>query len=361
MRGNESKQASMLCLLSPESRVPAKHPIRKLKAIADAALKRLEPTFAGMYSDVGRPSVPPETLLKSALLIALYSVRSERMFCEQLQYNLLFRWFLDMDMDQDGFDHSSFSQNRLRLMQHDVARKFLAAVVAEAQAADLMSDEHFCVDGSLIEAWASLKSFRKKDSDDDDSSGGDGNRWVNFHGEKRSNDTHESKTDPDARLMRKGLGKEAKLSFAAHLLMENRHGLLRDVEFTHATGTAERDAAARMLRRQPGNKRITVGADRGYDTRGFVDECRSVNVTPHVAQNTSSRRSAIDERTTGRAGYRISQRIRMRIEEIFGWMKTVANFRKTKLRGLEKNHTQLYLVAAAYNLLRMSKLLSTTA
>lgn len=361
MRGQSEKQSSMLCLISPESRVPKGHPVRGIKALADRSLAAMSSVFDEMYSATGRPSIPPEMLLKSMLLMALYSVRSERHFCEQLDYDLLFRWFLDMDMVEDSFDASTFSKNRERLIKHEAAVLFLLAVVDDARRAGLVSDDHFSVDGTLIDAWASLKSFRPRDEDDDsnDGRGSRSNRWVNFHGEKRSNETHESKTDPEAKLLRKGLGKEAKLSFSAHALMENRNGLLVDFRIDEANGTCERTMAIEMLReRVPGRHRATVAADRGYDTRDFVRQCRELNITPHVATYGQSprRRSAIDGRTTARAGYRISQRFRMRIEEIFGWMKTVANFRRSRWRGKARTQLAASMVAAAYNLLRIAKL-----
>lgn len=352
----------MLCLLSPEDRVPQRHPLRAVKKLADEALMQLSTVFDHMYSDVGRPSIPPEWLLKASLLMALYSVRSERLFCEQLDYNLLFRWFLDMDMVQAGFDHSAFSHNRERLLGHEVAAQFFEAVVARARSADLMSSEHFTVDGTLIDACASLKSFRRKDDRESRSEAGSkSNRWIDFRGEKRSNRTHESKTDPDARLMRKGFGKEARLSFSAHALMENRNGLLVDLRIAEANGRAEREAALQMLDDAlPGQRRLTLGADKNYDTRDFVRQCRERNVTPHVAQHTSGirRRSAIDGRTSETPGYTVSQRIRLRVEEIFGWAKTVGNFARTPLRGIARTQHAAYLVGAAYNLLRMARLLS---
>jgi len=352
----------MLSLLSPEQRVPQNHPVRGVKALADAALAELSPVFAEMYSAVGRPSIPPERLLKASLLMALYTVRSERMFCEQLDYNLLFRWFLDMNMDEKSFDPTVFTKNRERLLQHNVASKFFGAIVEQARAAGLMSDEHFTVDGTLIEAWASLKSFRRKEEKPGDRPPPDdpGNPTVDFHGEKRSNQTHESKTDPEARLARKGKGKEAKLAYSQHALMENRNGLLVELQIATATGTAEREAAIAMVDDYlPGGERITLAGDKGYDTRDFVEKCRERNVTPHVAQNAGPRRrSAIDGRTTRHPGYAISQVFRKRVEEIFGWLKTVANFRKTRFKGLERTQLASYLVGAAYNLMRMAKLLA---
>lgn len=362
MRGQPSNQSSMLCLMSPESRVPQNHPLRAIKRLADEALDQLGPVFDRMYSSTGRPSVPPESLLKASLLMALYSVRSERLFCEQLDYNLLFRWFLDMDMVQPGFEHSVFSKNRQRLLEHEVAGRFFAVVVEQAQQAGLMSREHFTVDGTLIEAWASLKSFRPKDGKGGPRGGtGSSNRWVNFRGHKRRNDTHESTTDPESKLMRKGLGKEAKLSFSAHALMENRNGLLVDLRIAEANGYAERDEALRMLDESlPGQRRVTLGADKGYDFRDFVQRCRDRNVTPHIAQRTGIyRRSAVDGRTTTHSGYAISQRIRKRVEEIFGWAKTVGQFARTRLKGVARTQQVAYLVGAAYNLLRMAKMLST--
>jgi transposase len=364
MRGTDSKQATMLSLLSPEKRVPAKHPLRAVKVLADAALAELSPTFDAMYSGLGRPSIPPERLLKASLLMALYTLRSERMFCEQLDYNLLFRWFLDMNMDEASFAPTVFTKNRQRLLEHNVASRFFGIIVEQARAAGLMSDEHFTVDGTLIEAWASLKSFQRKDEQPGGKPPPDdpGNPSVDFHGEKRSNETHESKTDPEAKLARKGKGKEAKLAYSQHALMENRNGLLVELQIASATGTAERDTAIAMLDDYlPGTSRITLGGDKGYDTRDFIAKCQARNVTPHVAQNITERRSsAIDGRTTRHKGYSVSQVIRKRVEEIFGWTKTVANFRKTRFRGLERTQLASYLAGAAYNLMRMSRLLTPT-
>jgi transposase len=347
----------MLMLMSPESRVPTTHPLRAIKKLADESLAELSPIFERMYSGVGRPSIPPERLLKSMLLMALYTVRSERLFCEQLDYNILFRWFLDMDMTEPSFVPTVFTHNRDRLIAHDVAREFLLAIVAKARGAKLMSHEHFTVDGTLIESWASLKSFKKKD-DDAQPPDDPGNPSVDFHGEKRSNETHQSTTDPDAKLMRKGKGKEAKLSYSAHALMENRNGLIVDLQMDVADGHAERRNALEMLDENlPGTGRITLGADKGYDTSDFVDDCRARNVTPHVAQNITKRRgSNIDARTTSPRGYAISQRVRKRVEEIFGWMKTVGGFRKTRYIGLGANQIAAYMIASAYNLLRVAKL-----
>ena len=339
----------MICLVSPETSVPADHPIRAIKLIADEALGSLTSVFDEMYARGGRPSVPPERLLKGQLLMALYTVRSERQLCEQLQYNLLFRWFLDMDMLEPAFDASTYSRNRDRLMSHEVAAAFFMAVRDQGQ--ELMSREHFSVDGTLLEACASLKSFRPKGEAD-----GDNNGWGDFRGEARSNDTHESKTDPEARLMRKGNGQPAKMSFMGHALVENRHGLLVDLRVSAATGYAEREVAIEMVDEHVHAERPTLGADRGYDTRDFVENCRRIGVTPHVAQNDSRRRSAIDQRTTRHVGYSISQRIRMRIEQVFGWGKTIGGLRRSRYRGQKRTQFATYLVGAAYNLMRITNL-----
>lgn len=357
MRGQVAEQSSMLCLISIESRVASDHPLRAIKRLADDALRCLGRTFNRMYAEHGRPSVPPERLLKSLLLMALHSVRSERQLSEQLDYNLLFRWFLDMDAVEPSFDASTFSHNRERLLRHEVATRFLCAVIGQAKAAGLMSAEHFSVDGTLIEAWASIKSFRPKGQDDSDGKG-----WGGFAGEPRTNETHESKTDPEARLMRKGFGREAKLSFSGHALMENRHGLLVDLRIAEANGWAEREVALQMLDAAVvDGSRATVAADRAYDTRDFVAQCRRRGLTPHVAQNQSRRRSAIDGRTTRHVGYRMSLRARMLIEKIFGWVKSVGGLRRTRFRGKRRTQLAATMVAAAYNLLRISRLLVSTA
>ncbi len=361
MRGTPDRQGSMLALISIEARIPTDHPLRRIKRMADQELLGLSRVFDRMYSTLGRPSVAPEKILKSLLLIALYSVRSERQFCEQLGYNLLFRWFLDMELVEESFDATVFTKNRERLMEHEVGRLFFDAVVGQARGVGLMSDDHFTVDGTLIEAWASLKSFRPKGEErsGDKDQGDPGNRWVDFHGEKRSNETHESTTDPDSLLMRKGPGKEAKLSYGAHALMENRNGLLVDLEVSQATGSSEREAAERMLKRQrrKGLRVKTLGADKGYDTHDFVGLLRRRRITPHVAANTQRRGgSAIDGRTTRHTSYSVSQRIRKRVEEIFGWIKTVGGFRKTRFKGTERTQLAAWWVGAAYNLLRMAKL-----
>jgi transposase len=362
MRGDPTNQTAMLLAVTADQLVPADHPIRRIRPIVERALAALAPTFAAMYAPSGRPSIPPEHLLKGSLLIALYSIRSERQFCERLRYDLLFKWFLDLNITDPAFDASTFSKNRARLMQHDVAGQFFAAVLAEAARHDLLSDDHFTVDGTLLESWASLKSFRPKDGGDaPPPAGGGRNAAVDFHGQQRRNATHVSTTDPDARLARKGKGKEAKLCLAGHVLMENRHGLAVDVLITHASGTAEREAALVMLDRQPGSRhRVTLGADKAYDTHDFVRACRERQVTPHVAQNTSGRRSAIDGRTTRHPGYTVSQCIRKRVEEIFGWTKTIGGGRKLRYLGRARNQCWAELTTAAYNLVRLVTLIPVT-
>jgi transposase len=363
MRGRAKKQASMLAFINPETLIPADHPLRTIKCFADTALLQLSSLFDELYAadGQGRASIPPERLLKASLLISLYSVRSERAFCEELTYHLLFRWFLDMDLVEPSFDHSTFSKNRARLLRHRVSREFFDAVVVQADRLHLLSDEHFSVDSTLIEAAASLKSFRPRDEPPPPKrpdGGSPSNRWVDFHREKRSNVTHQSTSDPDARLYRKGPGKEARLSYMGQALMENRHGLLVDFQITAATGTAERDVVPRLIddARVRGFHPRTLGADKGYDTRECVQGLRSLGITPHVAQNTAGRRSAVDGRTTHGSGYAASQKVRKRIEEIFGWMKTVGGFRKTRYCGLERVDFAGYLVATAYNLVRLVRL-----
>jgi len=359
MRGRRNPQVSMLALVDPEARVPASHPLRTIKRLADDALAALSADLDRAYAQRGRASIPPERLLKASLLIALYSIRSERAFCEQLEYNLLFRWFLDLDLDTPGFDQSTFVKNRQRFLREQLGQRLFDEVVAQAHDRRLLSDEHFTVDGTLIEAAASLKSFRPKDEPPSDEPPDDpGNPTVDFKGQRRSNATHQSRTDPEARLARKGKGKEAKLSYAGHALMENRHGLLVDFQITAASGTAERDIVPALLdqARERNFHPRTLGGDKGYDTRDLVAQVRQRGVTPHVAQNTSGRRSAIDGRTTRHVGYVVSQRIRKRVEEIFGWMKTVGGFRRTRYRGLERTGLAGYLVAAAYNLVRLARL-----
>lgn len=353
MRGKKDTQVTMLSLVTANDLVPEDHPIREIKPMVDKALAELSLTFTKMYAETGRPSIPPEHLLKACLLIALYSVRSERQFCKRLQYDLLFKWFLNMNIIDPAFDPSVFSKNKERLLEHEVAREFLGAVLAEARRRKLLSEDHFTVDGTLLEAWASLKSFRPRDGTGSPTADGEKNPEVDFHGEKRRNDTHQSTTDPEALLAKKGKGKEAKLSFMGHILMENRNGLVVDVAMTQATGTAERKAALQMLGKIPGKRRITVGGDKNYDTKDFVTECRSMTITPHVARRETS---IVDGRTTRHSGYQVSQRIRKRVEEIFGWDKTVAGGRKLRYKGVERNGLWWELTAAAYDLLRMAKI-----
>jgi transposase len=355
MRGDDIHQDSMFSYLSPEARVPQDHPLRPLRQMVNRALRELSRDFQAMYASEGRPSIPPEKLLRALLLQVLYTIRSERLLMEQLDYNLLFRWFVGLSMDDKVWDHSVFSKNRERFLRSDLATAFFERIHAQAVQAGLLSDEHFTVDGTLIEAWASLKSFRPKDTPPPD--GGSGrNLEVDFHGERRLNQTHASTTDPEARLFRKGKGKEAKLCFMGHVLMENRHGLIIRPRLTGATGTAERDTAERLVGEVPGRHRITVGADKAYDTREFVQSLRALNAAPHVAQNRTRRSSAIDGRTTRHPGYAASQRLRKRVEEIFGWIKTVGNLRKTRHRGIERVSWMFTLTAAAYNLVRIRNL-----
>src|SRR5262252_10086541 len=359
MRGTDSQQSGMFSYISAERRVPADHPLRAIRTMVEVALRNMSKEFATMYAKAGRPSIPPEKLLRALLLQVLYTVRSERMLMEQLDYNLLFRWFVGLNMDDAVWHVTVYTKNRDRLLEADVAKKFFELVVAQAQQLDLMSDEHFTVDGTLLEACASLKSFKKVDGGEEPPVDDPGNPTVDFHGEKRSNQTHASTTDPDALLARKGSGKEAKLSYSGNLLVENRHSLIVNTEVFQANGTAERDAALVMLEQIPGGKRVTLGADKGYDTRDFVAECRNLKVTPHVAQNTKrSGGSAIDQRTTRHAGYGISQKKRKRIEESFGWLKTIALMRKVRHRGIHKVGWVFTFAAAAYNLVRMRNLLS---
>jgi transposase len=359
MRGGDVRTEGLFSYLSCEARVPQDHPLRPIRAIVDQALAVLSPAFDRLYSDVGRPSIPPEKLLRTLLLQALYSVRSERQLMEQLDYNLLFRWFVGLAMDAPIWDVTVFTKNRDRFLAGEVAAQFFQAVLGQPEVKALLSDEHFSVDGTLIEAFASMKSFKPRaEGGDAPPAGGGRNAERDFHGEKRTNDSHASTTDPDARLYRKGRGKEAKLCHMGHLLMENRNGLIVDALVTTATGTAEREAAEAMLGRQPGRHRATLGADKAYDTAGLVAGLRALNVTPHVAQNTSGRRSAIDARTTRHPGYVVSQRVRKRIEEAFGWIKTVGGLRKTRHRGTARVGWLFTLTATACNLVRLPKLMA---
>jgi transposase len=359
MRGTDEHNEQLFSFVRPDSRVPKDHPLRAIRRIANAALDALSDRFAALYSEVGRPSIPPEKLLRALLLQAFYSVRSERQLMEQLNYNLLFRWFVGLSVDEPVWDASTFSKNRDRLLGGDIAAAFMDAVLNLPEVDRLLSAEHFSVDGTLIKAWASMKSFRRKDGQDQD--GGPGrNGERDFHNDKRSNETHASTTDPDARLYKKSKGSEAKLGFLGHLLMENRHGLVVDARLTHATGTAEREAALDMLGDLPAGFRITVGADKAYDTQDFVADARDLGVTPHVAQNiTPQRGSNIDGRTTRHPGYRVSQVIRKRIEEANAWIKEVAGMAQTRHRGLDRVRWMFHFNAAAYDLIRMPKLMPT--
>jgi transposase len=372
MRGDDKQTAGLFSYVSCEARVPADHPLRPIRAIVDEALEILSPDFEAMYSPIGRPSIPPEKLLRALLLQAFYTIRSERQLMEQMDYNLLFRWFVGLAMDAPIWDVTVFTKNRERLLAGDIAAKFLSAVIGQPRVQALLSDEHFSVDGTLIEAWASMKSFQPKDGSSTDGDGdghGPGagqplqtpskgrNAERNFHGERRSNATHASRTDPDARLFKKAQGQAAKLCHMGHVLMENRNGLVVDAMLTHATGTAEREAALAMLTRMEGRHRITLAADKAYDAAQFIAALRTIKVTPHVAQHNNGRRSAIDGRTTRHAGYAVSQRLRKRIEEIFGWAKTSGGMRKTRHRGQARVGWNFALTAAAYNLVRLPKLL----
>jgi transposase len=357
MRGRDRQTSKLFSYVSPEGLVPQDHPLRAIRLRVNTALDCLSPDFAGIYADNGRPSIAPEKLLRALLLQALFSVRSERQLMQQISYNMLFRWFVGLSMDAPVWDVTVFTKNRDRLLEGDIARAFLAAILADPQVKPLLSTEHFSVDGTLIEAWASIKSFRPKDgSGEPPGPGRNGER--DFHGEKRSNETHASTTDLDARLFRKSSGQPSVLCHMGHALMENRNGLVVDTATTTASGTAERDAAMTMVGNLPSGQRITVGGDKLFDTQEFVAEMRRLGVTPHVAQHTNRRRSAIDGRTTRHSGYAVSQRVRKRIEEVFGWMKTVGGLRKTRHRGTARVGWMFTLTAAAYNLVRIPKLLA---
>ncbi len=376
MRGSTTRQVTMLAVTTDQLVAPD-HPIRRVKPFVEAALAELSPVFDQMYAESGRPSIPPEHLLKACLLMAFYSIRSERQFCERLQHDLLFKWFLDLNIQDPAFDQSSFAKNRGRLLKHDVSRLFFEAILNQARQLHLISNQHFTVDGTLLESWASLKSLKPRGPNlggqrkpkcgqrRPPPSDGDRNPEVDFHGERRANDTHVSSTDGEARLARKGNGREAKLCLAGHLLMENRNGLAVDVIVTLATGTAEREAGLKMLHRQSQRhrkRRLTVGADKGYDTGDFVEGCRDLNITPHVAQNITERRgSRIDDRTATQPGYAVSQRIRKRIEEIFGWLKVIAGGHKLRYIGIRRNQLWADLATAAYNLIRLGNLVAETA
>jgi len=370
MRGKEEHQGALFSYVSQEDRIPQDHPLRKVRELVNPMLAGMTRQFDKLYADCGRPSIPPEQLLRALLVQIFYSIRSERLLMEELNYNLLFRWFVGLSMDDEVWDHSVFTKNRDRLLDGNVARMFLNEVVAMARQRQLLSDEHFTVDGTLVEAWAGQKSFKKKEKRSSSQFMGDddpGNPTVNFHGEKRTNDTHESTTDPESRLFRKGLGKEAKLSYMGHVVMDNRHGLAVSVRYTKATGTAERDAAKEMLtkdihprERKEDRPRITVGADKWFDTQDFVGYLQEMNVTPHVAQNNTRKASAIDHRTTRHPGYGISQCKRKLVEEIFGWVKTVGLMRKTRHKGVRRGGWMFTLTMAAYNLVRIRNIVAAT-
>jgi len=377
MRGADGQSGKLFSYLSPESLVPQEHPLRAIRLLVNAALERLSPAFSRIYADSGRPSIPPEKLLRALLLQALFTVRSERQLMQQITYNMLFRWFVGLAMDAPVWDVTVFTKNRDRLLEGDIARGFLAAILADPQVTPLLSSEHFSVDGTLIEAWAelakvppasaggmpaegSMKSFRPKDgSGEPPGPGRNGDR--DFRGEKRSNETHASTTDPDARLFKKAAGQASRLCHMGHALMENRNGLVVDATLTTATGTAEREAAIAMVGDLPEGGRITLGGDKAYDTQDFVAEMRRLGVTPHVSQNSKGRRSAIDGRTTRHAGYAVSVRVRKRIEEVSGWIKTVAGLRKTRHRGTVRVGWMFTFAAAAYNLVRIPNLLAGAA
>lgn len=357
MRGTDEHEDWMFSYISAEKRVPKDHPLRAIRTMVDVVLKDLSPLFEGLYAKVGRPSIAPEKLLRALLLQVLYSVRSERLLMEQLDYNLLFRWFVGLSMDDKIWDPTVFSKNRDRLLQGDIARAFFERILVHARAQRLLSDEHFTVDGTLIEAWAGQKSFKRKGTGSGSSTDDPGNPTVDFKGEKRTNETHQSTTDPDSRLYKKAKGQESKLCYLGHVLMENRNGLAVNARVTKATGVAERQAAVEMLTETPVKKRITVGADKAYDSKEFIRQARALEVTPHVAQNDTNRASAIDDRTTRHTGYPISQRKRKRVEEIFGWLKTVGMFRKTRHRGTDRVGWMFTFGVAVYNLVRMRNLM----
>jgi transposase len=363
MRGGDERSGSLFSYVDLEARVGKDHPLRIIRSVVNEALASLSGEFSALYAFMGRPSIPPEKLLRAMLLQAFYSIRSERQLMERLEFDLLFRWFVGVGVDDAVWDHSTFSKNRDRLLEGDVAAKFMTTVLDQRRVKRLLSADHFSVDGTLVEAWASMKSFRPKDdAGEPPAPSGGRNREADYHGQTRSNETHASTTDPEARLYRKGPGKEAKLCFMGHALMENRSGLVVDACLTEANGHAERIAALHMIEPRADRPRpITLGADKAYDAEDFVNELRSMNATPHVAQNASGRSSAIDGRTTRHAGYAMSQRIRKRIEEAFGWIKVVAGQERTKFRGRERVGWAFTFAAAAYNLARLPKLMEAPA
>ena len=368
MRGTDERTGSLFSYVDLEARVRRDHPLRPIREIANAALAALSEDFAALYPPkLGRPSIPPERLLRGMLLQAFYGIRSERQLMERMEFDLLFRWFVGLGVDDPAWDHSSFSKNRDRLLEGEIAGKFMRAVLAQPRVKRLMSSDHFSVDGTLIEAWASVKSFRRKDGFDDDPEGTGRNAERGFHKEKRSNDTHQSTTDPEARLYKKGDGQPAKLCYLGHALMENRHGLAVDGLVTQATGTAEREATLAMLDRRPGRRRVTLGADKAHDVRSFIEDLRRRRVTPHIAidghmrKGGKPRSTAMDGRTTRHAGYAVSQRCRKRIEEIFDWAKSAAGLAKVKVRGRARVEAVFTLALTAYNLIRLPKLLAAPA
>ena len=367
MRGDDKQQGGIFSYRTVEERVPADHPLRPMRRMVDEALRGLSPRFARMYAKRGRPSIAPEKLLRALLLQVLYTIRSERQLMEQLDYNILYRWFVGLEMDDAVWDVTVFTKNRERLLKSEVADGFFEQVLKQARAQQLLSADHFTVDGTLIEAWAGQKSFQRKDGGGkppaEGSNGGGSNATIDFHGERRSNDTHRSTTDPEARLFKKSRGSESKLSFMAHVLMENRNGLVVDTRLTKSTGKAERESAWMMAWRvAKGERRITIGGDKNYDTQQLVASLRAIQATPHVAQNEHARRtSAIDARTTRHDGYGVSQRKRKRVEEIFGWIKTIAGLRKTKHRGRKRVGWMFTFAAAAFNLVRLRNLTALAA
>jgi transposase len=359
MRGEDLQQHELFSYGSLEERVPADHPLRPIRTMVDEALKALDGRFDEIYGEDGRRSIPPERLLRALLLQMFYTIRSERMLMEQLEYNLLFRWFVGLSANEPVWHPTVFTKNRDRLLEGAVAEEFFSLIVNQARQKRLLSDEHFTVDGTLVEAWAGQKSFQaKKETSKEPPQDGGSNPTVNFRNEKRSNQTHQSLTDPSARLFKKSRGAEAKLGYLGHVVTENRNGLVVDTRLTLASGTAERDAATAMMEHKPAGKRVTLGGDRGYDTAGLVEKLRGLQVTPHVAQNTTNRRSAIDARTTRHEGYAVSQRKRKRVEEVFGWLKTIALQRKTRFRGADRVGWMFTFAAAAYNLVRMRNLMA---
>ena len=369
MRGSDERSGSLFSFVDLEARVRRDHPLRTIHEVANAALSDLSKDFTRLYTDFGRPSIAPEKLLRATLLQAFYGLRSERQLMERLEFDLLFRWFVGLGVDEPVWDHSTFSKNRDRLLEGEIAAKFLNAILAQPAVKRLLSSDHFSVDGTLIEAWASIKSFRKKDGDDNGAQGGGRNAERSFHKEKRSNETHESTTDPDARLYKKGDGQPAKLCYMGHALMENRHGLAVQGGVSRATGTAERDEALALIDRHRGGRtrRITLGADKAYDVAAFVEDLKSRSVTPHIAidghlsKTGKARRTAVDGRTLRHTGYAVSQRCRKRIEEVFGWIKASAGLAKVKLRGRARVNAAFTMALAAYNLIRLPKLLGTVA